>query len=79
MPKKYKIRADLDLGEIETLFDLFNHEVVKNTSMARLEHLEGKISAEHLKWHLGHAKYLRSIFDKLRPPAKPRSKKDESL
>jgi hypothetical protein len=67
MPIQYKIENDFDLGELETLFDLFNHEVIKHRQLAKLDHAEKKITNAELQWHLGHADYLESIKEKLLP------------
>lgn len=65
MDRKYKVNAELDLGELEVLFDLFHREITKNRELAKADYLAGEISKNHLDWHLGHAKYIESIKKKI--------------
>ncbi len=50
---------------METLSSMFHNEILENTVIVKLQYLRKEISKSQLEWHLGHAKYLEGIRDKI--------------
>lgn len=70
--KTYKVSTRLDLFETEQLFDMFNEEVIRNTSSLKMEVLACGKAIGYLEHGYGHAQWLCEMYDKLRPmPKKP--------
>lgn len=59
------IRSILDAEDSQNLFDILNKEILKFSINSRFDKLEGKIDDKELSWNLGHAEYLKSIYQKL--------------
>lgn len=52
----------IDLTDRQNIFDLFNHEIIANRQLAKIDHLEGKITKPTLNWKLKHADYLEDLM-----------------
>lgn len=55
----------LDAEERDLILGLLRKSYIKHTSLAKLEHLEGKISKSYLDWHQAHAGFVSRTTIKL--------------
>lgn len=60
-----KINVDLPPDETELLVGMFVERITEHREVARMKHACGEMPDAELKWHLSHADYTQSLYEKL--------------